>query len=90
MKNQLFKVEISKDLETVWDSYMNVVVAEKLDGIVIELAKPLFGEDIGVTTDFDSGGFAMPDPELTDRDLPIKDCYYYSALINVFIKRYAN
>jgi len=85
--HKLFKVEISKDLETVWDSYMNVVMAEKLDGIVTELAKPLFSEDIWVTTEFDSGGFAMPDPELTDRDLPIKNYYYHSALISVFIQR---
>jgi len=83
---KLFKVEISKDLETVWDSYMNIVMAEKLDGIVTELAQPLFSEDIWVTTEFDSGGFAMPDPGLTNRDLAIDKYVYFAALIKIFVK----
>lgn len=81
-----FDVEISKDLTKVWDKYMNVIMAEKLDQVATNAAKPLFGQDIWVKTELDSGGLNFPDIELNDRNMSIKAYPYYGALIKVFVR----
>lgn len=85
-QNKKFKVEITKDLKTVWDSYMNVVMAEKLDKVMEEIAKKNFGQ-VTVKTMFDT---RMAFPEASDKGMSLKEYYkatpVLDALIFIFIK----
>jgi len=75
--DKMFDVEITKDLETIWDKYMNVLMEEKLDKVVTEMAKPIFGEELYVKTIIVSGGLSFPDIDLNDRNM---DPIEYTAL----------
>ena len=92
--DKMFDVEITKDLETIWDKYMNVLMEEKLDKVVTEMAKPIFGEEIYVRTAYSLGGLVFPDIELNDRDMdPIEYSKHKKKAIEVidlFIKTEKN
>ncbi|MEI7024797.1 hypothetical protein [Paenibacillus sp. y28] len=81
-----FKAEITKDFEIVWDSYMNVIMAEKLDRTVTEMAEPLFGQKVWVKSFFDSGALSYPAMELNDMNISLRDYRYYSAVMKIFVQ----
>jgi len=68
-----FKVEITKDLDKVWDSYMNVLMAEKLDQQVAELAQSIFQKPVWVKSYITNGGLSFPDTDLNDRNISLID-----------------
>jgi hypothetical protein len=83
--NQRFKAEITKDLTKIMDGYMNIIMAEKLDNALNPLAKPIFGNDLWIKTEYDSGAF--PDAALNDRELSLKEYSYNSTIVYLFVKR---
>lgn len=89
-----FDVEITKDLDKVFDRYMNVIMSEKLDVVATEMAHPIVGQEIWVKTNISSRGISFPDSDLNNKNMDIKQ-YLESqskvaALINVFIKSDGN
>uniref|UniRef100_A0A4Y8Q773 Uncharacterized protein n=2 Tax=Paenibacillus athensensis TaxID=1967502 RepID=A0A4Y8Q773_9BACL len=68
-----FQVEISKDLDKVWDSYMNVIMAEKLDQQLAERAQVIFQKPAWVKSYLTNGGLSFPDTDLNDKDMSVSD-----------------
>ncbi|WML60554.1 hypothetical protein [Neobacillus sp. PS2-9] len=67
-----FSVEITMDLNNMWDSYMNIVMAEKLDTEVRKLVDHYFDDPYHQKTYLSSTGMSFPDQSLTDRGISIK------------------
>jgi|GEM_PF-1363785 len=83
-----FNVEITKDLDKVWDSYMNVLMAEKLDQQATELAQSIFQKQVWVKSYITNGGLSFPDTDLNDRTLSLTDYIKLKTtyvVVNVFI-----
>ncbi|RSD27084.1 hypothetical protein [Mesobacillus subterraneus] len=85
-----FDVEITKDLNEVWDKYMNVVMAEKMDEVANEMANSLFGKEVWVKSHFTSRGLLFPDNSLNDKTLNIEDYIKLNpdmdVMLDVFVK----
>jgi hypothetical protein len=85
-----FDVEITKDLDKVWDKYMNVVMSEKIDPAATEMAESVFGQEVWVKSNLSSRGHSFPDANLNDQRMEVKEYLGsqsdVSALVDVFIK----
>lgn len=85
-----FDVEITKDLDKVFDRYMNVVMSEKMNFKASEMAKSTFGESVWVKTNISSDELSFPDAELNNQKMDVKEYLGLqsdiSALIDVFVK----
>lgn len=85
-----FDVEITKDLDKVWDKYMNVVMSEKMDPAATEIAESVFGQEVWVKSNLSSRGISFPDANLNDPKMEVKEYLGsqsdVSALLDVFIK----
>jgi hypothetical protein len=86
-----FDVEITKDLDKVWDKYMNVIMTEKLDMKARELASGVFGDQLIVKSSLSSKGLAFPDDEMNDKTIDVVDYLKQqtdlAAVVEVIIKR---
>lgn len=84
--NKVFEAEITKDMKTVWDGYMNEIMGDKLNKEFKDLATPIFGE----VTIKSHLMMPMAFPEVKDKDMSLKDYYktYPSmgTVIRVFVK----
>jgi hypothetical protein len=67
-----FSVEITMDLNKMWDSYMNIVVAEKLNTEGRKLADRFFDRPYQLKIYLSSPGMSFPDPSLTDLGISVK------------------
>ncbi|WP_210364462.1 hypothetical protein [Bacillus sp. REN3] len=87
-----FKVEVTKDLDKVWDDYMNVVMSEKMDVKALEMAKAVFGEDVWVKSDISSAGISFPDEKLKEKNMKLTEYIHQSksdvyVMLEIFTKR---
>lgn len=89
-----FEVEVTKDLDKVWDRYMNVIMSEKMDPGAARMAKSVFGQYVWVKTNISSRGISFPDRDLNNQKMDTKEYLQtqtdVSALIDVFIKSDGN
>jgi hypothetical protein len=70
-----FDVEITKDFMTIWDSYMEIVMADKLDKETKELSSKYFEVDYTVKSYFSTMGMFFPDQKLDNKELSIHDYF---------------
>jgi len=82
-----FKVEITKDLSKVWDSYMNVLMTEKLDVKATELAREIFQKPVWVKSQVGNFGLSFPDTSLHDKNMSLSD-YLQSQRADLTIEIY--
>lgn len=89
-----FKAEITKDHKEIWDSYMNAVMAHKLDDAASKLAKPIFSSELNVKTQMSSPGLAFPDRKLNDKKMGVAqylEQYPKNTVnIDIFVRASAN
>ncbi len=85
-----FDVEITKDLDKVWDKYMNVVMAEKMDEVANGMAKSVFGKEVWVKSHFTSRGLLFPDNKLNDKNLNVEEYIKLNpdmdVMLDIFVK----
>jgi hypothetical protein len=88
--NKNFDVEITKDLNKVWDKYMNVVMSEKMDPSATKMAESVFGQEVWVKSNLSSRGHSFPDANLNDPKMEVKEYLGsqsdVSVLLDIFIK----
>lgn len=83
--NRKFDAEITKDMKTVWDGYMNEIMGDKLNKEVKDLATTILGE---VTV---KSHLMMPMafPEVKDKGMSLKNYYKtypgMGTVIDVFV-----
>jgi hypothetical protein len=86
-----FEVEITKDLDKVWDSYMNVVMSNKMDKAANDMAKSVFGEDVWVKSTISSRGLSFPDENFNDQKIAIQEYLgsdsNLSTMLHVFSRK---
>lgn len=86
-----FDVEITKDLEKVWDKYMNVIMTEKLDIKAKKLASDVFDDEVIVKSSLSSKGLAFPDDVMKDKTIDVVDYIKQqtdlAAVLEVIIKK---
>jgi hypothetical protein len=85
-----FDVEVTKDLDKVWDKYMNVVMAEKMDEVANGMANTLFGNGVWVKSHFTSRGLLFPDNKLNDKNMDVEEYIKLNpdmdVMVDVFVK----
>lgn len=86
-----FRAEITKDFSKVWDNYMNMIMADKFDEVMIKVSQEVFGQkEVWVKTYLNSGGLSFPARDLNNKNMSIEDYFkaeeLYGIAIDVFIK----
>lgn len=79
-----FEVEITKDLATFWDSYMEIVMADKMDKEVKNVSSKYINVEYRVKSYFSTSGMSYPDQQLNDKEIPIKDYFTEDKDVSVY------
>ncbi|MCA1030225.1 hypothetical protein LCL95_04130 [Bacillus timonensis] len=79
-----FNVEITKDTETIWDSYLNIIKGEEVDHTLNPVARKIFEGDLTLKTYLHSPpGFNSNSDSTEMLNIPLED--YLSTKIDVSI-----
>jgi hypothetical protein len=79
-----FKVEITKDLTTIWDSYMEIVMGEKLDKEVRETSKKYINMEYRVKSYFSTPGMSFPNQKWNSKELAVKEYFTEDTDVSIY------
>lgn len=83
--HQTFQVEISKDLKTVWDTYMNIVIAESLDQELTKIINEKVTSEFRIKSYLTSNGLSFPNQDFTDKTMEINQYLDDNVDVSIFV-----